>query len=301
MKNYVKKRIRSLYITCLLWSLTITSFHNYLVKAYLISDDYYTTKEMLIQIIKGVLFSGGGELSGTIWFLRTMFFSSMMYMVIDYIGQLFTANAKRVRWSICIVVLLIGWLAEFLNLSGKQYFNIFTVVFLYELGRGFKEHRTSIIHPGAGKERTAVLLGRIIISVLILCILDKWGSVALNQNIITNPIFFSIASVVGWILFIALSEIISHQKQLSKLFVFMGRHTLAIMLFHFLCFKMVTYIQICVYDWDIEKLSMFPCLIVENGWWILYVVFGVTLPLIIAGTYEFLKEKCLNQSEHSLI
>lgn len=284
MKDFIIRRIRSLYIPCLLWSLAVTITHNALVNVYLIAGELYGVKQMLIKIIKCFLFSGGGQLSGTIWFLRAMFLSTVIYMLIDRIGRRFS-NQIAFRWIVCIVLLVVGWLVEYIRVPGNQYFNIFSVLFLYELGRGIRESNISIMYPGKAK-KNIVLLGSVIISSILLCFLKKIGGIAVNSNVITNPIFFSVCSVWGWMLFVALSNLIGKVKGVCDALSYMGKHTLPIMLFHFISFKFVTLFQIKLYGLEIEQLGAFPCLISEKGWWGGYTVCGIAIPLLAYIVYH---------------
>lgn len=59
---YIKKRIKSLYVPCLLWSTAVTLSHNILVEHFIIADEFYTVRQLLVQLGKCVLFSGGANL-----------------------------------------------------------------------------------------------------------------------------------------------------------------------------------------------------------------------------------------------
>ena len=62
---------------------------------------------------------------------------------------------------------------------------------------------------------------------------------------------------------------------------YVGKHTLQILTFHFLAFKLVSVIRIYVYDYDWDKLSQFPVIGENNAiFWVVYVIAGVGLPLL---------------------
>lgn len=265
MKDFVRRRICSLYVPCLIWSLAVTITHNLLVDISFIIGESYSVKQIFFQIIKCILFSGGGQLSGTIWFLRTMFCSTMIYMLIDRVGRSFS-NQETFRWIVCITFLVIGWIAELFEITGNQYFNIFSVLFLYELGRGIGRNNISIMYPG--KERSNIfLVVAVAVTGVLLNLLKKIGGIAVNSNVITNPIFFAICSVLGWMLFVALSNLIGKIEGIRTVLAYIGKHTLPIMLFHFTSFKIVTWIQIKIYGLEMQQLGAFPCLITDKGWW----------------------------------
>ena len=66
------------------------------------------------------------------------------------------------------------------------------------------------------------------------------------------------------------------------LFNYIGNKTLYILTFHFLSFKLVSYIFIRLKGLPITDLSLFPVLQDMNSWmWIIYTIVGIVVPLII--------------------
>ncbi len=69
--------------------------------------------------------------------------------------------------------------------------------------------------------------------------------------------------------------------RLAAFLDYVGKHTLQILTFHFLAFKLVSVIRIYVYDYDWDKLSQFPVIGEINAiFWVVYVIAGVGLPLL---------------------
>jgi hypothetical protein len=67
-----------------------------------------------------------------------------------------------------------------------------------------------------------------------------------------------------------------------KLFLeIIGKNTMSILTWHFLCFKFVSLWIIHIYGIDIKHLGEFPILhdFAGKGWWIVYVFGGILLPL----------------------
>ena len=77
-----------------------------------------------------------------------------------------------------------------------------------------------------------------------------------------------------------------------KFVAYAGEHTLEILTFHFLCFKLVSLLKIAYYDWPAARLAEFP-VIGENNtyWWLLYVVVGVEVPLLFTYTCQKIKNR----------
>ena len=96
---------------------------------------------------------------------------------------------------------------------------------------------------------------------------------------IVNPLFFLTASAVGCYFAMNLSALLSFGRRALS---YIGEHTMEILTWHFLSFKLVNLLKIAIYDWDIERLAEFP-VIAENNtfWWPLYALAGVGLPLLL--------------------
>ena len=76
----------------------------------------------------------------------------------------------------------------------------------------------------------------------------------------------------------------------QRFLTFTGENTLTILTWHLLSFKLATLIIICVYHLPIPRLGEFP-VITEyaiRGWWMLYALVGVGLPLATTKVMDFL-------------
>ena len=95
---------------------------------------------------------------------------------------------------------------------------------------------------------------------------------------------YIISAIAGIIMIMEFSKIILTNQMLAKLFTFIGNHTLAILTWHFLSFKLVSFIAIIYYKLPMQTLTSFPIInsFVNNNIWIcLYFIIGITLPLIL--------------------
>lgn len=64
---------------------------------------------------------------------------------------------------------------------------------------------------------------------------------------------------------------------------YVGQHTMAILTWHFLSFKIVSLLVIAVYGIDGERLAEFPVIheYTNRGWFVLYLIVGISVPLAI--------------------
>ena len=109
-----------------------------------------------------------------------------------------------------------------------------------------------------------------------MCRYNNWNS---NVNIFENPFMFVATSLSGFFAVFSVSELFSLFKH-TKLLEYIGKHTLSILLFHFLSFKIVTLIQLFYYHESFYRLASFPVFHFER-WWIVYTLVGITIPLCL--------------------
>lgn len=76
---------------------------------------------------------------------------------------------------------------------------------------------------------------------------------------------------------------------LLKFLNYAGSHTLQILTWHFLSFKIISLCIILLYDLPIEHLAEFPVIeSFSNQFWFLYFVTGVIVPLALTGFFNLL-------------
>lgn len=281
IRTYVLKRIKSLYVPCVLWSAICNLTNNYLVSLGIVDNTIYSARQIIIQLFKCVLFSGGGQLSGTIWFLRCLFFSEAFYVFIDYICK----KQEHLRIICCIILSICGWLIGYFKFPGFQYFNCFSVLFCLEIGRLIKQRKIQEFTPGAElKNWKRILI--IVITSLALYRISTFGAFSERMNQIENPLMYYTCAILGWLFLCNISYFIGKSDTAKNIISTLGQHTLAIMLFHFLAFKIVTLIEILIFKEDMSLIKSYPCLFTDGTWWLLYTIFGVTIPTILNVIYS---------------
>lgn len=74
----------------------------------------------------------------------------------------------------------------------------------------------------------------------------------------------------------------------ARFMEYVGNHTLTILTWHFLCFKLISLVIIGFYGLPIERLAEFPIIgeYTNRGWFILYTIVGVGLPLSVIFLYN---------------
>lgn len=87
------------------------------------------------------------------------------------------------------------------------------------------------------------------------------------------------------------SRINMNSSKIHHFINYVGSHTLSILTWHFLSFKSVSLIIIMIYDLPLEQLAYYHSILEfsTRGWWIIYTIVGVIMPLCLYNIYSKLK------------
>lgn len=88
--------------------------------------------------------------------------------------------------------------------------------------------------------------------------------------------------------------------QMTRFMHYTGTHTLVILTWHFLCFKLVSLIIIHIYDLPYKRLAEFPIIkeYATQGWWVIYLLVGVSVPLLMTKMTEDVKSRLQHRYMH---
>lgn len=279
MQSWIVKKLKTLWIPNFVSVLAVSGMANVLLKLHIVSADacmVFTVKNFVTDIIKAFFFGGGRQLLGANWFLRTLFLGLVLYEIVNRLLLYLRHNKRLFRIFIFVFFLIFGWLLTEWRGHG-MYFNVLSVPILLEIGRIIKDK--DLIN-GYRQNKCRVILG--FVCFIGLVILSEFGSITMNYNVITNPPFFIVCSLLGFFLCVSIADFIFRYEGISKRFIiYAGRHSLTIMLLHFLSFKIVTLLQIVLFGEKIEVLSAYPVHVSSNGWWIAYSIAGISIPCLL--------------------
>ena len=117
--------------------------------------------------------------------------------------------------------------------------------------------------------------------VLFLIIINGYTEVQLHLFNIGNPILSLLAMIMGTLLVLILSTILNY-----RFLSYIGKHSIEILVYHFLSFKIVTLLMIKLYNLNNAELSSFPVLYAYPYWWIIYSFTGILIPLLIGFLFR---------------
>ena len=128
---------------------------------------------------------------------------------------------------------------------------------------------------------------------VVLLILNQSGAIDISSGVITSLLFYICATTAGWGMVRMLA--LSMKGVMLNAVAYIGNRSLWIVMFHFLSFKLVTFVYLLMTSKNYLLLAKFPTLQGIPAIWILYLLSGVALPLVLEHEWmqltAFLKDR----------
>lgn len=280
--TFLKKRIKGLYWPAVKWGLVFLALHNVFFHLNLYSEstsylysgkDFFTRTCYIIVTMRYF-----EELLGGYWFMRTLFWCSIIsYFVIKFLPPRVGVIALLLM---SIGLLVINKKVPYFDVGAREFMAslIFVCGYLYRKSN-FKWEYSKYIY----------LIG---IAFITLGTFFWRASMGLFSTMTWWKVLPWISSaIIGTIAIYALSIRINNCKRLSPIFTFIGEHTLEILTWHLLCFKLISFIIVTVNNLGVSHLADFP--VIDNystkGWWIAYLFTGCGVPLLLVLLKSYAK------------
>lgn len=305
--SFIFKRIKRLYIPWVIGGSIFTIANNILIKVNILTDNslfldaatgnsygldrVYSLTDILLMLKKIFLFQSAPKILGPVWFLSTLFFVEVIYAIIDYIcAKVVKEHRAMIMNSIILLIYATGVyfsMNGIVDNSGYKLNIIALSIFLFHIGQKIKNYEAAY-----QKEQNPVLYIFLALSTIYIFRVLKVGGVRYVRGEIPGGVPLFVWSIAGWFLVYGISQVISEGKSfIADLFIYIGKHTLPIMMLHLFSFKIVTYIQVIIYKEPTYMLASFPVLYHENRWWFAYSIVGVCVPLILyAGSKKIMSQ-----------
>ena len=307
--KYILRKIKSLWMPYFVWTSLFVMLNNIFIKigvytcqsiydkngivvAGIPSHNFISIKQCVLQILDAFKYHTGTEMGGAFWFVTILFYSSIMFCICDFIFARFLGKDKIVGHVLCAYVcLLLFWNNLVVDWC---YTKVLVGYFLMSVGYVFKCIELNVrnlggMWGGICSHRKNFIVA--LIAVVILIIATKFGSIELSINQIHNPWFFVVVSIAGWFFICSIAKLVASSIALSKVLAYIGKNTWSIMALHFLSFKLINYIYLRLYDLPFYYLASFPTIANKtSGWWLVYSVCGVVLPLVCNFCFKRIKD-----------
>lgn len=276
-KTFTWHKVKGLYFPFVKYGLLFLLLHNVFYHLNIYNGQYgwrtyvshlHTWQETLDKVYFNIiLFTRSEQLLGGYWFIVQLFWASIIAWIVIRI-------IRNPLIGSCIVLIMSVLYDKFIPtipysaIGGLSFF----FAFFFLTGYAIKKFDVKIVKYQG-----------------LLCVLVVWVSSVFWKTEMQSCnkytlLPYCITAILGTLMTMQLSRTIATlTKGYFKLFfIFVGEHTLEILTWHLLCFKVVTFLAIWVEDKPIEMLSQFPILNDQNYpvWWLFYLIVGVGLPLL---------------------
>lgn len=290
---FIKKKLQGLYIPFIGFSLPFILLHNlfltinvytdnsdFLVRMnynpFAALDHYRHAGGLAKEALASLFFMAQPQPGAALWFLRALFLLSLFHIFIDFLLQKIKLPSYRhylLHALIALLLLLIGTTVEGARLHPVFFLaQACSMYWLFVFGRMVQGFRLTI-SPWR-------LMAVVLLTFCILLSLYHTVFIELAQNQFTSVPLFILASITGWCWVYALAALLNRQEVVAHMLALVGRYSLFILALHFLSFKCVNALQTLLFNCPSYMTAAFPTLCTEKGWWLIYTIAGIILPIL---------------------
>jgi len=280
-KAFVIRKIKGIYVPFVAYSLVFLALHNLFCNWHIYTPDwYYGWKDYAWVAGKIVTrMSGEGGMLGIFWFLKELFWGNLFFFGVLKICKDKKWMTVGILAAMTILFVLTGWQVPYFTISQTTWYAAMFIALGYA-GREF----VNILFHWWIYVAAAILIG---IYVFI------GRNIDIRAQDIYTILPYTLTAIGGTVGVLGILKWLSANRGgQNAVLQFAGNHTLEIMALHFITFKLVSWFIIQLYNLPIEQLEEFPVMMAYsvNGWWIVYTIVGIALPLAFAYGKEKIKD-----------
>lgn len=309
-KNWIWNKLSGLYIPYVGFNAIFILMYNFLIKINIYTDNpaysgavepriWWRTVNYLTSLIHFDA-SATQQLCGADWFVVVLFYILVFFGLLDFV---LLKLHKPIFRKVIILMSAIGLLTigndlrlgnYFLNGYLSPAFSGYAIFILGVVFKWFEPYQKKWL--GHVSRKWFYIFNGIIAVAggVFFYFAVGFGTISLGSNAYTSPFFLVLCSVIGWLWLYSLACLIEKARLLSKTLGYIGKHTLFVLFLHFISFKIITEIQILIYQEPAYLLASFPVFKTDGIWWIAYAIAGVTVPLCIEKTWRLIKGAILS-------
>lgn len=296
-KNYsfkviLKKRIKSLYLPFLKYEILFLILHNifYKLDIYSLNSNSpigkYSFQAALNRLFHILLFDGSEMLLSPFWFLTCLFVTTLIFTIIVKTTDKIKPKCY-IRTIFILALSVLGYYLTKYNINiGFSYFckeilnvSLVSLLFFY-IGFIYKKYENKV----------AISKILVAIAFLLLCVGAKFNfKVDMRVNLYSNFLIFIFEAILGIYFMVALTKMLDNTKFKFTFLNYAGKNTITIMALQLISFKIISLIQVKLYNLPLSRIGGFGNIYNKKLWWIAYTVIGVVLPCIIKYIYYIFK------------
>lgn len=314
--QFVVRRVKGLYVPFVKWSLFFLVIHNLMFALGILNEQYgnwsggvthpYSGRDMLQRAVH-IIFSMGGYdefLAGAFWFFRALLLASLAYLALRLLlrrmaARLGVQGLSPVTASIIICVAALGFALVKIN----WHLRVATVVqggiretwgvFFFSAGVVARYAVARFVELYAKGSRPAMLMRRLLPATVVmlaglLCFgaSRHWAGMNLSPKL-ADVATLPLTGIAGFIVLLCMSRWLAARSSalargVTRSLAYVGGLTVYIYVFHIIAFKVVSAVKIWWFGLDPAQIGchmVIHDLAPSDGFWVLYTVAGVCLPL----------------------
>ncbi len=299
--DFVGRRFKGLYLPFVKWSLFFLVLHNLLFPLGILNEQYgnaaggvlhpYSWQQFCQRAWNIVTNMSGYDefLGGSFWFFRSLFVASLLFLLLLRASESLPSlrSPRRAAWAILAgsTFLLVWKSAAGLSIPGLAGGGSRELMALALMAAGFLLH----IYRRFLRYDWPALLGTTAILVVFAAVYPTSMAVRPSAG---QALALLVTGVAGFCFLRGLSAyVLLAGSAVSSPFVYIGRHTLYVFAFHLAAFKVVSAVKVACYGLPWFAVGGHPVVQAEKGdlFWLLYVLAGVSLPLLWREGYLWLE------------
>lgn len=292
--DFISRKFKSLWLPYVLWTTFYTLCHNiflrfniytdnplyikYIPESFITTTHYWSFSDMAINIIKACFLQGNTQMGGAFWFIAILMEISIAFCVIDFIVRLLSEKySVFIQGGVASVFLFIGFICSLkeYTLMGFEkffsYYSLFYVGYLLKLKNASGRIRNEALH-----------IINLTFCFVVLLVINNLGSISLHINSYVNPLYLLTASITGWQFLYELAVLLQKIPFIEQMIICIGNNTMAVVVLHFLCFKIVNYIGVIYEGSPLFLVAAFPFLYSGSLWWLAYLTAGLGIPVCLS-------------------
>ncbi len=282
---FIRRRIQSLYFPFVLYCSAFLALNNLFVHLNIYTAPLYIPHGRMVSSLLDILtLEPGLQLAGAMWFVSSLFLSSLIFCSVSAALEKTLSFARPVRTyheSVRVFLLfslfLLGNYLSHANITLPRYLDVSLVLlFFYYLGYLYRKNEEHI--------PVNIFLALTALATLLVC--SRYGFPLFAQRKYIDPSFVLLCGVSGIYLNVYLAKLFASFGNI-RFVNYAGKNTMVILAMHFLAFKLVSLLLIYQQDLPMDMLASFPCITSANQYfrW-LYVLAGLVVPLAVKYLLE---------------
>lgn len=285
--SFIKRKFKGLWFPYVAWTTIFSLLHNILIKIRIDSSSSWSIKEIGINIVKSFFLHGHTQQGSALWFVATLMEISVFYCCIDCVVNKLTVSKKAnflLQGLVSSILLAVGYRCSLTGSIWGGGNRVLSYYCLFYLGVVLKEFYKIVCIE-------KYHYWKMIVAFFILVFCNQIWSIALDENKYENPLVLLVVSVCGWVLLYEVAQELKKRKLLTDAIVCCGQNSMAIVVLHFLCFKVISFVGVVVYNQSRERIAAFPVLYEHGAWWIAYMFAGIIIPVLLSVMWKKMKGK----------